>query len=76
MKSFNLNHYVYIRLTKLGRDHVATDPVWQYNKVDDEGWTRVQLWEVMASFGDLLGNGRPVPFETYIRIAEKDLEDL
>ena len=35
---------------------------------DEDGWSKWQLWELMASFGAHMHNGCTVPFELNIRI--------
>jgi hypothetical protein len=37
-------------------------------KLDFEGWTKMQLWEVMQIFGHAMYNGGKVPIETEIRL--------
>lgn len=74
---FNINHYVRVRLNDLGRKihrecwtpfcvHHAYSPP----EEDADGWSRFQMWELMATFGPNLGNGMNVPFETTIDIVE------
>ena len=38
---------------------------------DDLGWSKWQLWELMASFGEHMFNGCRPPFELNIRIPEE-----
>lgn len=74
MVEFNVNNTVWIRVTEHGRkveaDHWASfglslpEP-----RVDADGWEARQLWDVMSVFGQALGAGSPVPFETTIRLA-------
>ena len=77
IKEFNINHTVWVKLTEMGKRILESngDTTWQFNKVVD-GWTEVQLWVLMDTFGDHLGNGRAVPFETGIRFNEKDLKKV
>lgn len=84
--TFNINDKVKVQLTELGR-RILDDQHWalesrfqavkqfgRYDPKDDsEGWSEWQLWELMNKFGGHLGNGRPLPFHTIIRIDEKDL---
>jgi hypothetical protein len=37
---------------------------------DEDGWSKWQLWELMASFGAHMHNGCRVPFELTIRIPD------
>jgi hypothetical protein len=39
--------------------------------VDEEGYTRFQLWDLMEIFGPHVGLGRICPFDTNIMIPEK-----
>lgn len=43
---------------------------WDYTppRVDADGWTRMQAWDVMRTWGERMGNGFPVPFETTIEV--------
>jgi hypothetical protein len=43
-------------------------------KTDAEGWTRFQLWALMHEFGADILMGRPVPFETAIRLDASAIE--
>lgn len=77
----NLNDYVWVRLTPLGRDihksnHnelMALIPakarrVYQPVEEDADGWSKWQLWELMLAFGWRMGNGAPAVMDTNIRI--------
>jgi hypothetical protein len=65
---FNLNHDVRIKLTDYGRKLLAEMAFAPAFKPDADGWSKEQLWQVMATFGPVLGNGFPVPFETEIEL--------
>jgi hypothetical protein len=82
-QEFNINQYVYIRLTEVGYAtwkerhddmyrpypayHSEIKPIEHYKQqANDEGFIKMQLWEVMQLFGHKMGNGMPVPFETEI----------
>ena len=76
MKEFNVNDYVWVRLTPLGyqihREHqTSLVPHYPYTppETDDEGWTRFQLWGLMQIFGPKISWGQ-LPFETTIRVQE------
>lgn len=66
LQPFNANDYVWVGLTLLGvqiaqrywapYDYVSSN-------TDDRGCTRFQLWQLMAIFGEHMGNGRPNPFD-------------
>jgi Mn-dependent DtxR family transcriptional regulator len=82
---FNVNDYVYVRLTdegkkvmadglrKLGlREELITDIISGKEKETKDGWTRFQLHDLMNTFGHVMINGNPrLPFETRIRLGEK-----
>lgn len=89
MISFNLNHNVFVKLTDIGhmelkRQHdelfregrfpprVYTPPI-----EDEDGWSKWQLWDLMAQLGRKCYNGCCVPFETEIRldVAPKESDD-
>lgn len=77
-KKFNLNENVRIKITKRGlecmeRNHAELYRCWPSAKpefkppeVDEEGYTKMQLWCVMRELGQHLGNGIQVPMETEI----------
>lgn len=76
---FNINEWVSVRLTDLGRAHHRADfDQWtkeaglnlEYRppKEDAEGWSKFQMWNLMHLFGPLCGLGREVPFETTIKL--------
>ena len=81
--TFNVNHTVRVKLTPIGRSELQR----QHDelrksfpklggftyRVDDEGYTEFQMWDLMERLGHLCGMGRPVPFETDIQLARKDL---
>ncbi len=73
MKQFNINYTVWVKLTEKGKRIVESDGTWQHNKVVD-GWTEVQLWVLMQTFGEHIGNGIEIPFETEIRMDENSLK--
>lgn len=80
-QTFNLNHYVRVKLTDEGRKihkarHLALLEMagafggkgWEYTppKEDENGWSKWQMHNLMESFGAYCVMGRPVPFETEI----------
>lgn len=75
---FNLNDYVWVKLTDAGRvahrnhwERLSFGTVHDYKPVDEiDGWSRWQLWELMQVFGGSLYNGCNVPFETTIRMED------
>lgn len=45
-------------------------------KIDENGYTQMQMVEVMQVFGSYMYNGNTdLPFETDILMSEKDLKD-
>lgn len=75
--TFNVNDHVWVRLTDEGREYHrrwygARYPMLPYRTPDESnnGWSRWQLWDLMASFGDGIHMGGRVPFETTIRLKE------
>ena len=45
-------------------------------EVDENGYTQMQMWEVMQAFGNYMYNGDPnIPFEMNIAISEEYLKD-
>ena len=83
---FNINNYVEIKLTQYGKDILKEkedkifteypslkEYLYKY-KVNNRGYLKLQLWEVMNIFGDHLGNGCDTPFEMDIKMEVKDVE--
>jgi hypothetical protein len=76
VKSFNVNHHVWLKLTpaghKMHRQHYAELGCLQYfsPEIDADGWTRFQLWSAMNIFGKYLYCGSEPPFEMEIRLEE------
>jgi hypothetical protein len=79
----NINEQVKVKLTDLGIS-ILTNRRKELNrmiesrggkglgefqlKIDDEGYTTYQLWDLMSTFGEVLTMGFEVPFETNIII--------
>jgi len=81
---YNVNSNVWVRLTPLG--HEIHKKFWAEAlkgstiehaipvlKVDEDGWTEFQMWDLMCIFGHHLYNGCKPPFETYIRFRGDDV---
>lgn len=51
-------------------------PIFETPKVDEDGWTRFQLWVLMEEFGEYLHNGFGNAFETEIQFEIERTEDL
>jgi hypothetical protein len=67
---FNVNHFVWVRLTDVGLKHLRTpEHEWRLKFLrTEDGWSQWQLWDLMYVFGPLMGNGFPVPFETTVKL--------
>jgi hypothetical protein len=63
---FNVNHEVRVRLKERGRAIVAEER--PHKRVDADGWSTWQLWDLMQCFGPHIVFGGPVPFETNIEL--------
>ena len=81
--TFNVNNTVRVKVTPVGRMELLRQHdefrksfpglgAWDL-RVDDEGYSEFQLWDLMQQLGHLCGLGQQVPFETDIQIARKDL---
>ena len=56
MKKFNINHYVYVKLNEKGKAIVANDPIEaEFNKPDENGFYKFQMWKFMKLFSAHLG---------------------
>jgi hypothetical protein len=81
---FNVNSYVRVKLTDVGRQHLRQwhkelfshypPGKYEYTPPDEDvdGYTRFQLWELMAQLGSKCMNGGPVPFWTTIKLELPD----
>lgn len=69
MIEYNLNESVYVRLNNTGRNiyknhmqslyiNLSTEP-----EVDENGYTKFQLWDLMHIFGEYMSLGLPTPFD-------------
>lgn len=89
----NINEYVKVKLTELGIS-ILKEKRNKQNKefealglkgfgeyipdLDEEGYTKFQLWDLMRMFGDSLSNGTEIPFETTVimtkgeKVSKKD----
>jgi len=82
---FNVNEYVRVKLTPKGIQilknaqearqkqfpAVRTFETFRMPEVDSEGYTKYQLWDLMDTFGNFVGPGLELPFETEIDIPVK-----
>ena len=83
---FNINEYVHVKLTKLGKtiwiNHIEKYhgmrgiektgklPDWVKHNDMGKGWWRFQMWELMNIFGPHIHMGSKNPFELKIKIPE------
>lgn len=88
MKKFNVNNMVKVKLTDLGKDifyhqfdelnnmcrEVVIKPI--YPKVDADGFTEFQLWDLMSIYGAHLQLGCNIPFEDCAIYFDDDLEEV
>lgn len=87
MKLFNVNDYIKVKLTDLGKEiykhyddeflkifpHLKPIPL----DIDEEGYCKFQLWRFMNIFGEHFGNGFPLVIESNtIMFENKDLEEV
>lgn len=79
LRKLNLNDNVLVKLTPRGlailrEQHEAMNKSWRRNdpfrepEVDDDGWTKVQLWTLFQDFGQHVNMACDLPFETTIRL--------
>lgn len=83
---FNINQNVCVKLTDFGKEilqrrrEVFNDflisrgekPLYtDVIETDKDGYTKLQLWEVMNIFGSYINIDEQMPFETTIRICNK-----
>lgn len=85
--SFNLNECVYVKLTKHGIEWLLkTDQEWRLraggiNSIDEHGWCKYQLHDLMETFGgamagQCMGNTK-IPFERLeVRFNKADLKEI
>ena len=77
---FNLNSYVYVQLTDLGRAELGrqheelrkTFPnlgEYKLAEEDEEGWSKFQAWVLIRTFGHMISATKKPPFLTDIKIA-------
>lgn len=79
MTEFNINSYCFVRLTEIGREERKR----QYDKLnrqfhgnlgeykpkkEHDGWSKWQMHHLMNTFGHMLTNCDPIPFEPTIRL--------
>ena len=72
----NLNDYIKVKLTEYGRmiyreSFVSLGLQEPKINVDEEGYTRFQIWEFMQTFGDKMRMGHELPCDTNVEIQIK-----
>lgn len=83
---FNVNHYVRVKLTDYGRECLrknheqlyqgwkGTRPEYHPPNEDVDGWSRWQLWSLMADLGPHISLGMNPPFEATIQIETETVQ--
>ncbi|QDV86931.1 hypothetical protein [Planctomycetes bacterium TBK1r] len=82
---FNLNDYVYVRLTEHGRqvhrewfESVMSGNLWDagYTKPveDDDGWSKWQMWSLINVFGNHVYMGAKPCFDMNVKLCVKRTE--
>lgn len=86
--NFNINQYVWVKLTKRGLDELEKEhnsyryaypkafDEWKAPEVDNEGYSKFQLWSLISEFGSSMKFGEIAPFCGDIRFDKNDLEDV
>lgn len=80
---FNVNEYVMVKLTEIGKAElrkqndelravVKSLRPYSEPEEDDQGYTKYQLWDLMSTFGHLMVMGCEPPFETDIIVVKGD----
>lgn len=72
---FNINETVWVRLNEHGKQLLGDTRKFTATP-DADGWSRWQMWDVMATFGPHIYLGCRVPFETTIRLAADNLKPV
>ena len=85
---FNINNYVYVKITPIGlkelkRQHddlYSQVPILQNTKFnppkeDNEGWSKWQMHDLIGKLGYMTKMGFEVPFEIEIMFEVKDNDD-
>lgn len=89
LKELNLNEHVFIKLNDRGYNRLAEEHN-RYARPNDRrtssfykaeanrhrGWYRIQFWELMQIFGDVMYNGAPLCFDLAVRIPEDALKEV
>ena len=80
---FNINYYMYIKLTDFGKAKIIEKCGEDYYRVcieshkQPDGYYQLQAYEVMNLLGEYCYNGAvQLPFETTVYFADKDLKPM
>ena len=76
---FNINNYVLVKLNEIGEEELKRQHEelmiiapklgpYEPRKVDEDGFSKWQMWDLMHTFGHMVSLGSKVPFETTIII--------
>lgn len=80
--NFNINDYVWVKLTPYGKDALRKKHEELFSKTypyvppkeDSDGWSRWQMWDLMSQLGSTIWHGGKEPFHTQIRVEIKEPE--
>lgn len=71
---FNVNKYIKVKLTDLGKAHLIKKAPWiKINSADKDGYFQFQMWEFVDLFGEITSIGMNKYYETTILINSKNL---
>jgi len=77
---FNINHYVFVQLTDTGKqilkhhhdelNRFSNGFLGEFKPVEEDadGWSKWQMWDLMAKLGKGCRNGSKPPFFTTIKL--------
>ena len=81
--NFNINYYMYIKLTNFGKQKIIEKCGYDYFKhciegnLQPDGYYRLQTHTVMNLLGEYCYNGaRELPFETNVYFTDDNLESM
>lgn len=78
MKVFNINNFVYVKLTEKGKQELRRQAkelqkeipqikhYYELPKEDEDGWSKWQLHVLMKTFGHMMQLGMDMPFDADI----------
>jgi len=65
---FNVNNYVTVKISDRGRELIKESKVWLYKEPDENGYIKLQMWDLMKEFGPYIYLGCIMPFDTTIEL--------